>query len=134
MGMTTWLHRAFPLEGRTAVGGLAFGFLLAAVLWLPLPASVQLPGWLLPGLLVVLAAVLLALYFTGRPLFAPPGALGWRGLGLAAAGGIFSLIPLGDAVRTAVPPAALLIAGLLLTVVQLVRTVMTSGDKHCRDD
>ena len=72
MKLTTWLSRAFPLERRPAAGGLLSGFLLAVVLWLPLPEAVKIPAWLPPVLLLAALAVLLVLYAAGRPLLAPP--------------------------------------------------------------
>lgn len=97
MKLTTWLSRAFPLERRPAAGGLLSGFLLAVVLWLPLPEAVSIPAWLPPVLLLAALAVLLVLYAAGRPLLASPHVLGWRGLGLAAAGLLLPLVPLGGA-------------------------------------
>ena len=61
MKLTTWLSRAFPLERRPAAGGLLSGFLLAVVLWLPLPEAVKIPAWLPPVLLLAALAVLLVL-------------------------------------------------------------------------
>lgn len=126
MKLTTWLSRAFPLERRPAAGGLLSGFLLAVILWLPLPEAVKIPAWLPPVLLLAALAVLLVLYAAGRPLLAPPHVLGWRGLGLAAAGLLLPLVPLGGAVRTASPPAAFLAAGLLLTAIHLIKTWRTA--------
>lgn len=79
MKLTTWLSRAFPLERRPAAGGLLSGFLLAVVLWLPLPEAVSIPAWLPPVLLLAALAVLLVLYAAGRPLLAPP--MSWDGGG-----------------------------------------------------
>ncbi len=130
MNLIAWLRRAFPLERRTAAGGVTFGFLLALILWLPLPDSVRIPGWLPLVLWAALAVIFFGLCRAGRSLLAPPEALGWRGLGLAAAGVMLSFIPLGETVRTTAPPMAFLIAGLLLAVVRLAKTRAVNTEKQ----
>lgn len=124
MKNNTWikngLKKAFP-KGKRWIGFFQ-GLILAALLWMPLPEDVLVPVWAVVAAVFLLCGAVLWCHYFGGGIIQLEN-MGWRALGLCAAGVIFPRIPLGDSMRAAVNPAGFLVAGAILLLLHMAVTL-----------